>query len=185
MTVPDAKVMGIGRGVDLEQARKILGPLPDEILEAAASGRELFYGQGNAAKEGALLKALGASSPAEGSWEIQRLRGVLAKQMGFKAIAMPDEHGVSYLVPGNNGVAARPLNDSARAVARGTYETPAHPAAPLTFEEKLRRSAPEMRDEFSSLSARLDSMPNGRVKSPERIALSKRVAELERQIRGW
>lgn len=35
-------------------------------------------------------------------WEAQRLRGEVAKRLGYKAVEMTDEHGTSYLVlPGN------------------------------------------------------------------------------------
>lgn len=35
---------------------------------------------------------------ADTSWEVQRLRGRVAKALGFKAVEMDDEHGTSYLV---------------------------------------------------------------------------------------
>lgn len=34
----------------------------------------------------------------EASWEAQRLRGIVATKLGYKAVEMNDEHGVSYLV---------------------------------------------------------------------------------------
>jgi hypothetical protein len=38
----------------------------------------------------------------EASWELQTIRGKIAKALGYKAVEMPDEHGMSYLVfPGN------------------------------------------------------------------------------------
>lgn len=45
---------------------------------------------------------LGADGFGEASWEAQRIRGLIAKNKGFSAAEMPDEHGTSYLVlPGN------------------------------------------------------------------------------------
>ena len=44
------------------------------------------------------LKLLKSTDLGEASWEAQRLRGVIAKKQGFHAVAMPDEHGTSYLV---------------------------------------------------------------------------------------
>lgn len=35
---------------------------------------------------------------AESSWEAQRLRGKVAKKLGYDAVEMNDEHGRSYLV---------------------------------------------------------------------------------------
>lgn len=32
------------------------------------------------------------------SWEAQRVRGVLARKLGYKAVEMNDEHGTTYLV---------------------------------------------------------------------------------------
>ena len=38
----------------------------------------------------------------EASWELQTIKGKIAKALGYKAVEMPDEHGMSYLVfPGN------------------------------------------------------------------------------------
>lgn len=49
-----------------------------------------------------IAELLRSSDLAEAGWEAQRLRGVLAKQLGFKAVEMADEHGMSYLVlPGS------------------------------------------------------------------------------------
>jgi hypothetical protein len=38
---------------------------------------------------------------ADASWECQRLRGVVAKKLGFKAAEMIDEHGTVYLINSN------------------------------------------------------------------------------------
>lgn len=49
-----------------------------------------------------IAELLRSSDLAEAGWEAQRLRGVLAKRLGFKAVEMADEHGTSYLVlPGS------------------------------------------------------------------------------------
>lgn len=54
------------------------------------------------------------------SWELQNQRGLLAKDLGFKAVAVADEHGLSYLIPSGAGVRPRPYNKYAKANARGT-----------------------------------------------------------------
>ena len=42
------------------------------------------------------------ADPEEAGWEAQRLRGQVAKNLGYKAVEMSDEHGTSYLVlPGS------------------------------------------------------------------------------------
>lgn len=38
---------------------------------------------------------------AESSWEAQKIRGQVAKNLGYKAIEMQDEHGISYHVNKN------------------------------------------------------------------------------------
>lgn len=45
-----------------------------------------------------LVDALSADNLADASWELQRLRGVIAAALGFKAVEMSDEHGDVYLV---------------------------------------------------------------------------------------
>jgi len=45
-----------------------------------------------------LISALGYSDLGEISWELQRIRGQIAKQLGYKAVRMSDEHGSSILV---------------------------------------------------------------------------------------
>lgn len=46
----------------------------------------------------AVREALGSEDIGGANWEIQTLRGQIAKRLGFKAIEMEDEHGTSYLV---------------------------------------------------------------------------------------
>jgi hypothetical protein len=45
-----------------------------------------------------LCKIFRVSDLAEVSWDAQRIRGVIAKKLGYDAIEMDDEHGASYLV---------------------------------------------------------------------------------------
>ena len=59
-----------------------------------------------------LMRIFRADSLGEASWEAQRLRGQLAKELGYRAIAMSDEHGTSYLVPTPERL--RPVNQSAK-----------------------------------------------------------------------
>jgi len=48
-----------------------------------------------------IFKALGTDDLGEVSWELQKIRGSIAKELGFKAVTMSDEQGLSYfLTPG-------------------------------------------------------------------------------------
>ena len=51
--------------------------------------------------EGPVLKALDIASfedLGEASWKAQRLRGEVAKELGYEAVDTSDEHGTSFLV---------------------------------------------------------------------------------------
>lgn len=48
--------------------------------------------------EDELSQVLWGDGAAELGWEAQRVRGQVAKALGFKAVEMSDEHGTSYLV---------------------------------------------------------------------------------------
>ena len=62
------------------------------------------------------LRILKVEDSTEAAIESQRLRGVIAKQAGFKAVEMSDEHGLSYLVlPGVRIVQVKPNDLSASA----------------------------------------------------------------------
>lgn len=45
-----------------------------------------------------LLKLMGTDDIGDASWEAQKLRGQLAKKLGYNAIEMNDENGISYLI---------------------------------------------------------------------------------------
>lgn len=48
--------------------------------------------------------------PAEAGWEAQRIRGLVAKALGYKAIEMEDEHGTTYLLVGSGDFAVNGFN---------------------------------------------------------------------------
>jgi|GEM_PF-663089 len=48
--------------------------------------------------EDEVLAALGGEDLGEAAWQAQYVRGLIAKELGFKAVPMKDEHGTSYLV---------------------------------------------------------------------------------------
>jgi hypothetical protein len=74
----------------------------DAIYELAARDKNIFDADINP------FESRGFSDLGEASWEAQRIRGRIAADQGFDAIAMSDEHGTSYLVP--SGSQARSIN---------------------------------------------------------------------------
>lgn len=124
MTIPDAKVMSSYDDVPWDDAVKTVkdslggNPLSDDIADMALSNKDVWGMADDEVKP--ILDALGTSDLGEASWELQRLRGLIAKQAGFKAVSMPDEHGVSYLVL--PGTSPRPYNEKAKQLARGLLD---------------------------------------------------------------
>ena len=45
-----------------------------------------------------ICELLGKDDLGYAGWETQRIRGVIAKKLGYKAVSTKDEHGVSYLI---------------------------------------------------------------------------------------
>jgi hypothetical protein len=121
MTVPDAKVLGqeaISSGLHDAKIAEILGKRfsgehADELTRMVTENADMFRSD---VPEDVILKAFRSDDLGEASWEAQRLRGLMSNKLGFNAVEMPDEHGMSYLVTG--GVKPRPYNDSAKAKFR-------------------------------------------------------------------
>ena len=80
-----------------------LGDMDDSELDAVRSivvnDENIF----NSSLDEDRLKAIFRSNDlGEAGWEAQRIRGKIAKELGYKAIEMSDEHGVTHLLlPGN------------------------------------------------------------------------------------
>jgi len=64
----------------------------EQLFELVAYDDEVEYGDPKTER------LTGTSDPAESSWELQRLRGVIAKKLGYHAVECRDEQGLSYLV---------------------------------------------------------------------------------------
>lgn len=83
--------------------KSILGDMNDSELDAIHSivvnDENIF----NSSLDDDRLKAIFRSNDlGEAGWEAQRIRGKIAKELGYKAIEMSDEHGVTHLLlPGN------------------------------------------------------------------------------------
>jgi hypothetical protein len=65
----------------------------DLLYEITAEDRNVFAMDENP------LDEYGFDDLGEASWEAQRIRGKIAADQDFDAIAMNDEHGISYLIP--------------------------------------------------------------------------------------
>ena len=63
----------------------------DDLYDASAGDRFDPWDENILGKHG--------YEPGEASWEAQRLRGRIARDQGYDAVAMDDEFGVSYLIP--------------------------------------------------------------------------------------
>lgn len=120
MTVKDEAVMPVDADLPFDDVaafvKSKLRPTEysDDIADLALSGRKgLFDAQ---IPEEDAINALRASDLGEADWALQNLRGQIAKKFGFKAVEMPDEHGMSYLVlPGTK---PRPYNEEAKTAYR-------------------------------------------------------------------
>lgn len=69
-----------------------------------ADNFELLYHNNKITKqiEENICNLLGEKDPMMAWHEAQRIRGVIAKKLGYKAVSTQDEHGVSYMIlPGN------------------------------------------------------------------------------------
>lgn len=116
MTVPDSSVMNVGDELPWEHVQSVIGknirsdsPYADEIADMVVNAKSAFD---SSIPEEDLLHALRSSDVGEADWELQRLRGVLGKSAGYKAVQMPDEHGMSYLVL--PGTSPRPVNEASK-----------------------------------------------------------------------
>jgi hypothetical protein len=94
--------------VDSNKVKKILsdnlGEMTDEeldeIYDAVIEDRNLHRLDMD---EQRLLDIFYSGDLGEASWEAQKMRGIIAKNLGYKAVEMRDEHGTTYLVlPGVN-----------------------------------------------------------------------------------
>jgi hypothetical protein len=122
MTVPDDSVMHGAGDVDWDAALKTAkqtlakGSSAETVEELADMALYSKSAWNASMDQDAMLAALRAQDVGEADWALQQLRGQIAKNAGFRAVSMPDEHGMSYLVfPGTK---PRPFNESAKALYR-------------------------------------------------------------------
>jgi len=98
-------------------ARKVVSDLisrkatPKEVtivLDAALDDKE-FVSDLSADEKEVVTRVTASLDDGDASWEVQMIRGQIAKALGYKAVAMHDEQGTSYLVL--PGVDIQPLNE--------------------------------------------------------------------------
>lgn len=76
---------------------KVKNPTDDQLETAWKAVIEDKASDGSIDEE-ELAQVLWGEGASELGWEAQRVRGQVAKALGFKAVEMSDEHGTSYLV---------------------------------------------------------------------------------------
>jgi hypothetical protein len=154
MDVPNHLVMGSGApdvpAADIDAALSAVAGRAYSAKTKDTIWRAVIDDDQRAANE--LVGVLG-DDIGSASWEAQRLRGAVAEKLGFKAAAMSDEHGTSYLV--RPGVATQ-LIDSPAPVAAMTAPPSAMPAR-QTISFEAWRSLPD--DQKAAL---VDSVLSGR-----------------------
>lgn len=138
MTIPDDKVMRMGYELPEQSlisavSQNLPGRRPSDVRKIAdmvQSGKGLFeVGEKEAARLAHIVDP--GESVGVADWALQRLRGLAARAHGFRAVEMPDEHGISHLVL--PGASVRPYSEEARNLARGISPAPLvrMPAAPI------------------------------------------------------
>lgn len=70
--------------------------LSDEDVDVAYQA--VIDDQSNRVDDDELMRIFKEDDVGAASWEAQRIRGQVAKRLGFQAVAMNDEHGISYLL---------------------------------------------------------------------------------------
>lgn len=111
---------------DIESAlKKAIYRLSDDDIDTAYEA--VIDDQSNRVDDDEMMRIFKEDDVGSASWEAQRIRGIVAKQLGFKAVEMSDEHGTSYLLlPGvklsspNESTAPDSENMLSRAPLQGT-----------------------------------------------------------------
>lgn len=71
----------------------------DEICDLVLAEKNIYKSE---LDESRLLEIFRSGDLGEAGWECQRLRGIIAKALGYKAVETRDEHGTTYLVVNAN-----------------------------------------------------------------------------------
>ena len=103
------------------------GELKKDVIDAIVNDKSFNYNDDIRNKQDLNLhKILNSREPnsAENSWALQHHRGQLAKDLGYKAVSINDEHGTSYLIPYGADVKINPHSQSAKDILTGKYTNP-------------------------------------------------------------
>lgn len=100
--VDEDKILSNAYDIDYESAKAaILNEITvseedfDEIYDIIMHDASIFRSE---LSEEKLLNIFPATDLSEASWEAQRIKGVVAKKLGYDAVEGRDEHGTTYLV---------------------------------------------------------------------------------------
>ena len=136
----------------------------DDLYRITAEDKNVFDMDTNP------LDQFGYDDLGEASWEAQRLRGQIAKDQGFDAIAMSDESGTSYLFPHGSKASINPKKTISKKAALTPDQIKSsqvmNPREPVDFEVLARRT-PEQVQEYKDL---VQKAANGNVHAQKRLA---------------
>lgn len=76
--------------------REAMPRLADDDVDVAY--KAAIEDQSHKVDDDELMRVFSEDTPGGASWEAQRIRGLVARKLGFQAVEMSDEHGTSYLV---------------------------------------------------------------------------------------
>tara|TARA_R100000808_G_C2152543_1_gene162046 strand:- start:4021 stop:5112 length:1092 start_codon:yes stop_codon:yes gene_type:complete len=101
-TIPYEKTKSAVEKVAKENELEIDSDLIDELWEYIAEEKNVFQHlkdyETNLFDEDMLFKLTGYIEPGEASWQLQKMRGEVAKELGYSAVEMYDEYGTSTLI---------------------------------------------------------------------------------------
>jgi len=143
-----ARKRAVARNVVVDLiSRKATQKEVNTVLDAALKDKEFVSDLSDDEKE-VVIRVTGALGDGDASWEVQMIRGQIAKKLGYKAVAMHDEQGTSYLVlPGTE---VKPLNEpsaSASSDAPAVFRT----ASPEQLREYAQPRGTVAREAFNSV----------------------------------
>lgn len=135
MTVPDEKILGQNTDLGTAALNFVRAKMGNKLHADDLGPLAEIIASGKGDPPSHLVDFLSKQNPygemgaplGDAGWYLQRLRGELAQSLGYKAAAMSDEHGATYLV---NGANPRPYNQAAKDLARGIQPPPYIEPAP-------------------------------------------------------
>ncbi|WP_242431381.1 LPD38 domain-containing protein [Aeromonas salmonicida] len=159
-----------GRDLDTDESRTYLKKelngknLSDEdfeaIYDAVVFDNEMAFGGDH---DVLLSSVTGMDEPAEQSWEMQRLRGQVARANGYDVVEMDDEHGTSFLLVGDG---VRRLAEPGETPPKGSIRfSQTNTAADAAMEKLNLGPKPDIIDNTKANLDKLRKVERGVVKS--------------------